>query len=277
MCLSYKETDEPLVFDSRISKVIYYKKSEEEEYENTKNAKIYISHFELIPKSGKNQGRENDIIYISGSSGGGKSHIARMFASNYHRMFPQNRIYYFTMSDESKLPDTSRVWMAKMPDSTTRYHDWMKLKRFHVDARLLDHNFDLETDFSNSLVIFDDFLYFDGGNQKDNDELRSFIVQKVIRIMNLGRKIKVSLILTSHLIYEQKNPDLYKNIFAECHKFIWCVDRVAQRQLTYTLKTHFGLENDEIRKSRKFDPNSHYVCFNKFPRYLQSENKIELL
>lgn len=281
MALTYDQTDEPLAFDTRTGHTIYFRKSQrrgdEDEEGMIPEPDKYVGHLEIVPKNGKVQGRENDLIYITGASGGGKSYVARTFACNYHRMFPKNKIYYFTMSDESKLPDSEKVWMAKMPDSEVRYHTWMDLKRYHVDSTLLNHKFDLENDFAKSLVIFDDFMYFESGKKKENEELMEFIISHVLRILNLGRKIRVSCIITSHLIYEQKNPDLYKNIFGEVHKFIWCVNKVAERQLLHALKTHFGLENEEIRRARKFDPNSHYVCFNKFPKCLQSENRIELL
>lgn len=210
-------------------------------------------------------------------SGGGKTHISRVFACNYHRMFPKNRIYYFTQSDESKLPEGKRVFMAKIPNSNERYHNWLNLKRFYVDHKLIQCKFDLEKDFSNSLVIFDDFLYFQNENKKENEELMNYLVGMLTKIMNLGRKIHVSCVITSHLIYEQKHPDLYRNLFGETTRFIWCVDHVTERQLEYALKTHFGLSNQEIKKARKFDSNSHYICFSKHPRYLQSENKLELL
>jgi len=282
MSLSYDKTEEPIVFDTRKNKVIYYRKKEygnddDKIEEGITEPNKYIGHLEIIPRSGKVKGHENDIIYLTGSSGGGKSYIARTFACNYHRMFPRNRIYYFTMSDESKLPDSERIFMAKMPDSKIRYNEWLGLIRHYVDKKIINKKFNLENDFSNSLVIFDDFLYFQNENKKDNEELMDYLVGHLTKIMNLGRKIRVSCVITSHLIYEQRHPDLYRNIFGEAHKLIWCVNHITERQLDYALKVHFGLSTSEIKKARRFDLNSHYICFSKYPRYLQSENKVELL
>jgi hypothetical protein len=286
MSLTYEKTENPLVYDTRKNKVIYYQSKvydidnpteEEEEEEKITVPNKYIGHLELIPRSGKVKGHENDILYITGSSGAGKTYVARTFACNYHRVFPKNRIYYFTMSDESKLPDSEKIFMAKIRDNEIRYNEWLHLIRYHVDKTLLNKKFDLEKDFANSLVIFDDFLYFQTENKKDNETLMNYLVGLLTKIMNLGRKIRVSCVITSHLIYEQRHPDLYRNIFGETHKFIWGSNHINERQLDYALKTHFGLSKSEVKKARRFDPNSHYVCFSKYPRYLQSENKLELL
>ena len=285
MALTYDKTDDPLAYDTRKNKVIYYCKKEYNDEDDENYERIteptepnkYIGHLEIIPRSGKVKGNENDIIYITGSSGGGKTYVSRTFACNYHRMFPKNRIYYFTMSDESKLPESERVFFAKMPDSTVRYSDWLGLTRYHVNNNLIKLKYNLEKDFNNSLVIFDDFLYFKNEKKKDTEELMDYLVGMLNQIMNLGRKIRVSCVITSHLIYEQRNPDLYRNIFGEAHKLVWCVNHITEKQLDYALKTHFGLSTTEIKKARRFDSNSHYVCFSKYPRYLQSENKLELL
>ena len=288
MALTYEKTVEPLAYDTRTKRVIYFTQTDEEtkqEDDNDSdecNGKImtptkYNGHLEIIPRSSKVKGNENDVIYITGGSGSGKSYVARTFACNYHRMFPKNRIFYFTMSDESKLPDAEKVIMGKMPDTNMRYSEWLHLERHHVDEKLIKKKFELERDFMNSLVIFDDFLYFQTENKKQNEEIMEYIVGMIKRIINLGRKIRVSCIITSHLVYEQKNPDLYKNIFGETNKFIWCQRKVHKAQVKYALKSYFSIEGNIMRKAIKFDRNSHYICLSLYPRCLQSENKIELL
>lgn len=284
MALTYEKTIEPLAYDTRTQRVIYYKNAiqDEEEEEQIEEEGIssptkYNGHLEIIPRSGLVKGNENDVIYITGGSGSGKSYVTRTYACNYHRMFPKNRIYYFTTSDESRLPDAEKVIMGKMQDSNIRYHEWLRLERFHVDEKLTKKKFDLERDFANSLVIFDDFLYFQSENKKQNEMIMEYIVGMVKRIINLGRKIRVSCVITSHLVYEQKNPDLYKNIFGETNKFIWCQRKVHKAQVNYALKTYFALENRGLRKAMKFDPNSHYICLSLYPKCLQSENRLEIV
>lgn len=286
MSITFTNTNDPLVYDSRIRRVIYYKDKEinfdsensyDDDSETIKTPKKYNGHLEIIPRSGLVKGNENDIVYITGGSGSGKTYVTRTFTCNYHRMFPKNRIYYFTMSDESKIPDGEKVFMAKMPDSNIRYHEWLGIKRHYVDERLTHIDFDLENDFSNSLVIFDDFLYFQTADKKETELIMNYLVGMLKKILNLGRKIRVSCIITSHLVYEQKHPDLYKNIFSETTKFIWCQRKVHKAQVSYALKHYLGCDGVDLRRALLFDPNSHYICYSLYPRSLQSENRLELL
>lgn len=289
MALTFSETKYPLAYDTRTSKIIYFNEvndgentSDSESDSDSEDERIeqptkYNGHLEPVPHTGEVSGDEVSIIYITGASGGGKSTVAVKIACNYHRMFPKNKIIMFTNSDESKAPLAKRVFLAKMPRTNTTYAQWLGLKRYYVGKELLKHKFTLESDYANSLVIFDDFMYFEEKDKKIVNELKDYVISEIKRILNLGRKLGISCMITSHLIYERENYELYRNIFSEAHQFIWCPRKIAERQLTYALSTHFGLDNHEIRLAKKFDYNSHYICFTKYPRCIQSENKIELL
>ena len=138
-------------------------------------------------------------------------------------------------------------------------------------------NIDITRDYKNCLVIFDDFIYMTGKNKNETKIMRENIINMILQILNLGRKLYISCLITSHLLYERRYNDLFQNIYAEVNKFVFPTKNINKRQLSYILKSYFGFENKNIRAINKYDSNSHMIIYNKHPEFIQSENKISLL
>lgn len=270
MSLITQKTNRPIAFDTRVGGVVYYDEHED-------GATSYRGHLEPIPSTGQVSGEENENSFACGGSGSGKSTIARTNACNYHRMFPRNSIFLITQSDETNIPEERKVFYAKMPNTDVRYNEFLKLKRIQINDDFIERKIDVATQMRNSLVIFDDFLYFEGQTPKDTEALRNKLCSFASQILNLGRKIGVSCFITSHLLTGHRNNDFYQNIYGEIHKFYCNPLKGNRRQISDVLSRYLGLTNKEIRLYNRFDADSHWTMFNRYPRYFMSENKVVLL
>jgi len=280
MSLTTKETDTVCCFDLRTNHIIYYKKTDDKN--GTKDGITeFTGHLEVLPRK-PNQAEENENVFVCGASGSGKTYLLRTYASNYKRLYPNNKIFMITQSKEDKLPENCRVFTSKMRDSSRTYAEFLDLQyinayEYFKDKEEEGHNIDITRDYNNCLIIFDDFIYFTGKNKKETATIKENIINMILQILNLGRKISVSCLITSHLLYDRKYNDLFQNIYSEINKFCFSPDSINFRQLSYILKVYFGFIGNELRRVKRFDENTHMVVYNKKPTFLLSENKLELL
>jgi hypothetical protein len=303
MSLTLKETDELICYDTRTSNVIYYEENEKKK----NNITEHTGHLEVLPRK-STKSNENENVMVCSASGGGKSYFVRTYACNYKRLKPENQIFMITQSKEDNLPKQCKIFTDKMRFSDRTYADFLDVKYINAyeyfnrekeleepnrkdyknltlyEADLRKYKKDMETlniditrDYKDCLIIFDDFIYFCGKNHKETKIIRQNIINMILQILNLGRKIGVSCIITSHLLYERKYNDLFQNIYSEINKFAFNPSNINLRQLSYVMKSYFGFDSSNIRKINKFDKHTHMVMYNKKPEFLLSENKIELI
>jgi len=270
MSLTTNTTPEICCFDEDINRVIY--RSDEP------GPKEHIGKLEIIPRRGiikdfKDGTNMNENIYICGASGSGKTTIAREYAANYHRINPNNKIYLITQSYEDNLPEYCKVWTGKFADTT--YNKYLNLEYLGFDYFLNSESIDITKDFFNSLVIFDDFLYFEGKDKNETELIKNRIITMIIQILTLGRKVSCSAIITAHLLYERKLNLLYQSIYCEINKFIFSI-KSNRRQLIYVIKTYIGFTNNEIDEIFNFDNKSFMLTISKDPYFIMSSNKILL-
>ena len=90
--------------------------------------------FQPIP----NPDTERQILYITGSSGSGKSYFTRKYCNEFAKLFPRRNIYLF-----SSIADDDSIDAIK------------GLNRIKLTPAFLEENWEIE-DFRDSLVIFDD-------------------------------------------------------------------------------------------------------------------------
>lgn len=96
--------------------------------------------FRLAPRPKKE--KERMTLFVAGESGAGKSWFVREYAKRYKALFSKNPIYLISYLDRDETLD--------------EYKEIIRLDAFQ--AEFLDEcmELDLETEFSNALVIFDD-------------------------------------------------------------------------------------------------------------------------
>lgn len=279
MSLTLKETDTVCCFDLRINRVVYFETKEDHKQKPV--ATEHRGHLEILPRK-PNVGTENENIFVCGASGSGKTYVLRTYACNYKRLHPTNKIYMITQSKEEKLPDSCKVFTATMRDSKRTYAEFLDLQyidayTYFKDKKDDEQVLDITRDYKECLVIFDDFVYFAGKNKNETKTMRDNINLMILQILNLGRKIGVSCLITSHLLYDRKYNELFQNIYSEINKLCFSPDNINKRQLSYILKSYFSFNGLEIRRTFKFDDKTHMITYNKKPAFLLSENKIELM
>lgn len=173
--------------------------------------------FQPIP----NPTTERQILYITGSSGSGKSYYTRQYCDEFKRMYPKREVYLF-----SSINDDSSIDKIK------------GLKRIKLDAEFLKDDLTAE-DFKDSLVIFDDT---DCITKKD---LKIKVNSVLNSILETGRHFNVYCIYTSHLPCAGNDT---KRILNESHSITCFPNSLGGRSLKYLLDSYLGLDKNQIKK-----------------------------
>ena len=215
-----------------------------EEYElNTAKEKSF--HFECVV----NTDTERQIIYVSGSSGSGKSYWTRLYAEKYKKAYPKRDVYLFSSISEDSSID-------KIKD----------LKRIKITDALLEDELSAE-DFADSLVILDDCDVI------MNKKIRLKIQQIQGSILQTGRHFNVSAIITSHVACNGAETRLVLN---ESHIVVAFPHGMTGKALKYLLEAYIGLDKDQIKAVKKLQGRA--ICFIKsYPKVIVSDKKIMLL
>lgn len=172
------------------------------------------------------RGKERDVIYISGSSGAGKSHFAALFTLEYMAENPKNPVYLFSSINRDKCLDA----LASKG-----------LKRVLLGEDFVNTDFVL-SDFEDSLLIFDDIdVIVDRG-------LKAKLYQILNNLLMTGRHSKTSIIFTSHIATNGKDT---KVLLAECTHLVCFPKMMNGRSRDYLLKSYIGLNTKEIAEILK--------------------------
>ena len=206
------------------------------------------AEFTLMPPKIKDA---REVISIAGASGAGKSYLARAYAKEYHKMWPDRDIFVISALTSDKTLDVLKY-----------------LKRIDVSSLVddpLEKGQDLE-DFDHSLVIFDDTEALQG---KEKDAVQHLLDS----LLTLGRHSSTSVIVASHLPARGKETRL---LLSESNRFIVMPSAMGYHSLHYLLTTHVGLSPKEVIDLRKIK--SRWICLGKtYPRFLLSSNFARIL
>ena len=138
------------------------------------------TEFELLPRLGED---DRLTAFVAGKSGSGKSYSTAGVARMYHKNFPDRPIYLVCATKVSEDPA----------------YDGLDVKQIDVSKFLgtakSDGGFDVKAKFGDKgcLVIFDDIDAFPAATYND-------LNTAITAIYNIGRKLKVSIIVTSHML-----------------------------------------------------------------------------
>lgn len=203
--------------------------------------------FEIIPTINKDK---RDIFYICGASGSGKSYIAKTISENYSKMFEDRPIYLISKLEFDETIDQIKGLIRL---------DYKNLQDININ------------EFSNSLVIFDDY-----------DTIEKPYIDHVELLINdiaiMGRKHheeqgNISMLLLSHYLTNYKKTRLILN---EANFIIVYPNATSYNALYYLLNTYIGMNKEDIKNMKKL--NSRWVCIHKnYPQYYISLRKIQLL
>jgi len=189
---------------------------------------------------------ERQILYITGSSGSGKSFFCKMYCDEFKKLYPKRDVYLF-----SSINDDSSIDKVK------------GLKRIKLSDDFLKDELKAE-DFANSLVIFDDVDCL-------TDKKMKLKVQAVLNsILETGRHYNVYCLYTSHLPCAGNDT---KRILNEAHSITFFPHSLGGRSLKYLLESYLGLDKAQIKKIKGLS--SRWVSVMKtYPQVVISEKEV---
>ena len=125
------------------------------------------------------------VTYCFGPAGSGKSYYANMYATNYTKMYPDNKVYLVTHQEAFDDPAFEDLKIIRL-----------NINKFIANPPLLD-------DFMDSLVIFDDY-------ENIAPKPLNIIIHNLIdNIASLGRKKHISAFCITHLSTNYKKLNYY--------------------------------------------------------------------
>jgi hypothetical protein len=193
-------------------------------------------HTQLIPSN-----RERDVLYITGSSGSGKSYFALQFLHQYHLKYKKNPVYLFSSLTEDATLDKFKP-----------------LKRVNINTpEFLNEEFNIN-DFADSCIIFD-----------DTDCIRYKPLHNKIQgllniILETGRHSRTTCIYTSHL--PSKGMET-KRILNEAHSITFFTAGLGNVSLKYLMEQQMGLDQKQ-RKAIKCNKSRASTFIKTFPNLI---------
>jgi hypothetical protein len=200
--------------------------------------------FELLPTPDP---KKREVWYIAGQSGSGKSYIAKSLASYYKKLFPDREVYLVSKLEEDATLDALKF-----------------LKRLNIQSFVDDYP-DLD-EFKDCMLIMDDYDTLTGDADK--------VIHKLIDdIAIMGRHTNTTMLCLSHFLTNYKKTRL---LLTEATHLVVYPQSTSFHALRYLLKNQIGIEEDDLKRYRKFG--SRWLCFIKgFPTMMVSQKNAEIL
>ena len=172
---------------------------------------------------------QRSISYIAGPSGSGKSTVASKLTRSWMKQFPRKDVYFISRTSYKDDP----VWAD------------LKLNQIMADESLIDDPVDITQEIHDkTLIIFDDVTTI------QNDKIRKSVEKMIADILEVGRKLNIWIIITSHLIIGN-DKKLARTILNEMQSLYVFPKSGSSQQIRYALKQYFGLSNKQIDRILK--------------------------
>jgi hypothetical protein len=171
--------------------------------------------------------KERMTLFVAGESGSGKSWWIREYAKRYKAMFPKNPIFLISYLDQDTTLDA--------------YKQIIRINAFTEEFLEECMDIDVEAEFGDSLVIFDDVDCV--VNKKTKEKIYG-LLNKMLRI---GRHFGTSVAYLGHELYA--SPEL-KSILNESMTITFFPRFLSYKKLKYLLDVYFGLSKEQIERIR---------------------------
>ena len=202
--------------------------------------------FQLIP----NPETERNILYVTGSSGSGKSYFVKKYCREFVKIFPKRPIIFISSIDKDESVD-----------------DIKNLKRMRIKTpEFLDEDFVI-TDFKDSLVIFDDT------DCLTDKKIRTKVNAILGMILETGRHTNTYCIYTSHLACAGNDT---KRILNESHSITFFPKTMGGRMMKYLCEGYLGLDKKEIAHIKKI-PSRAVTVLKTYPKCVLGDKDVFLL
>lgn len=182
---------------------------------------------------------ERGVYYITGKSGCGKSLIAlRLIATQYHKLYPENKVFYCCSTDLKDDVHFQEVPFIKQLDP-------LKIYSLNMDPE--EEKQMIKELLSNTLVIFDDLDMARPDHKKIYTRLQ-------FKILEVGRKFKTSLCIISHLITGGHQTTM---LLREIDLYFTFKDSILSNRLLLHYKQYKPEYLEELKNKI-----SSWICFN---------------
>ncbi len=169
---------------------------------------------------------QRSISYIAGPSGSGKSTVASKLTRSWMDQFPKKDVFFISRTNYKDDP----AWKD------------LKMIQINADENLVDDPVDITAEVHDkTLIIFDDVTTI------QNDKVRKAVEKMIADILEVGRKLNIWIIITSHLIIGN-DKKLARTIMNEMQSLYVFPKSGSSQQIRYALKQYFGLTNRQIDK-----------------------------
>lgn len=218
------------------------------EAESPSDIKLPVgSSFEIVPNPDP---KHREVLRISAMSGSGKSYLARTYAENYRKLFPDRPVYLVSELTHDETLDNmkggapSRISLHKLVE------DPVRLEEFENNP---------------CLIIFDDIDVL----KKPFDA----VVYKLIDdLISMGRHYGVSVIICAHNITDYKRSRLQ---LAEAHWICLFPQAISPKAMRYVCENYAGMDIEDIKRLRRL---GRWVCIHKtYPPFVLSQHEAFLL
>lgn len=183
----------------------------------------------FLPQMNRKGEEERDVLYISASSGSGKSYLVNQFAEVYNiEKENKNKIFFLTSNNHEKDKSLSQdiYNFINVDEFLDYYSDDENMKTFIKDG----------SEFDNSLIIFDDI-----GAINDKDKVKT-LWHFINIILENKRKNCISICVISHVPTDYKKTSI---LIRETKKYI-VFPKNLQVNSDRFLKTYLGLSKSQI-------------------------------
>ena len=212
----------------------------------------FINDGKLIPLMNID---DRAVEYIAGPSGSGKSTMAVILINNYFKVYPKKDFYIFSRTNWEDDPAFNKL--IKKP------------LQVPVDESLLNFAMDITTEMSESVVLFDDITTIQ--DQKVKKKVESIICD----VLEVGRKMDINIVFTNHLVIPNERQ-FARTIMNELKMLTVFPKSGSAQQISYVLKTYFGLDKHQIAKILSL-PSRWVRISRSYPNYVMCEFGVYIL
>lgn len=217
------------------------------EYESNNNEKKYV----MLPVgkfSPLLNPNERSVSYVAGPSGSGKTTYALKLIKNYAKIHPKKIFILFSRTDYKSDPA----------------YKGLRANQILIDENLITDPIDITQELKNGCIVL-----FDDCNTIQNDAIKKVVDKLMGDIMEIGRKLDITIIITNHLVIPNEKK-IARTIMNEMHSLTCFPKSGSSQQISYALSKYFGLNKQQI--SQIMNISSRWVTISKtYPMYVLYE------
>lgn len=217
----------------------------------------------LTPQLKYPDGKSISAVLIAGPQGSGKSYLTANLIESYLKNNAENVCWYFSstvLDDDPAYDSIDRMVQVITNSEDPNY----KGKIFDLDFSSNNQN--------GGFFKFGDIFIFDDCSTIRNEEIRNQVFKYMETILETGRKLGFTSVITSHLI-NPNDKKFGRILLNEMTDLVIFPKSGAVKQIRYTLDNYFGFTKKEIEKI--LNTSSRWVWLHKCaPQYILEEHSI---